>query len=253
MKRFILLTMMCAVVWLGASADQLNRHWDRANTAYVNGDYKGALEAYDSILSQRVASPKLYYNIGNAYFKEGKTGKSILYYNKAQRLAPADKDIAFNLAVANGYVKDRINTVPEFFLSRWTNSLRTSASSDTWSILSLVMLALLLSGVLLYLLPMGIRTRKVGFSVAAVSLLMFAVSVWFACAERTHTLDSDQAIIMITAAPVKSSPDNSSKDIFVLHEGTKVTVLDRLGNWSEISIADGNKGWVMTHSIELID
>lgn len=238
---------------LSGVAGNLERMWDRANTAYVNGDYAGALAVYDSIENDNKAGVKLYFNMGNAHFKSGNIGKSILYYSKAQRLDPFDEDIDYNLQVAQGYVKDRIEVVPEFFASRWLNDTRNAMSSNAWAITSLVVLALALCGLLTYLLPLGLTYRKIGFWSVVLFGVLTVVSVIFAAKQRNEVVASDDAVVMLSAAPVKSSPDVSSKDIFVIHEGTMVKVLDHLGDWSEISIADGNKGWILSSSIEIVD
>ena len=164
-----------------------------------------------------------------------------------------DEDTQYNLRVANGYVKDQIEVVPEFFVSRWVRSVRTAVNSNTWAVLSLVAGLLMLVALMIYLLPLGLTLRKVGFSVAVVMGAFTLLSVNFASEQRRSALHSSEAIVMLGAAPVKSSPDRTSKDIFVIHEGTQVTVLDRLGDWCQVSIADGNKGWLPASSIELID
>ncbi|MBR2452204.1 MAG: tetratricopeptide repeat protein [Rikenellaceae bacterium] len=251
---FVLFSMVIMVLApLRSVAGNLDKMWDRANTAYVNGDYAGALAVYDSIESANKAGVKLYYNMGNAHFKSGHIGKAILYYSKAQRLDPFDEDVEYNLQVAQGYVKDRIEVVPEFFASRWLNDTRNAMSSNAWAVTSLVVLALALCGLLLYLLPLGMTYRKLGFWSVVLFGVLTIVSVTFASKQRSEAVESDDAVVMLSAAPVKSSPDSSSKDIFVIHEGTMVKVLDHLGDWSQISIADGNKGWILTSSIEIID
>lgn len=120
-----------------ASPEQL---WDRANTAYVNGDYHAAAEIYEGILAQGLSSVKLYYNLANAYFKEGQLGKSILFYRRALRLAPGSDDIRYNLSVAEARTKDNIEQIPEFFLTEWMRGVRHTMSCTAWSILSLAAL-----------------------------------------------------------------------------------------------------------------
>lgn len=251
-RIFILLAAIVALTEV-ARASEFDAQWDRANTAYMNGDWAGATAIYDSIEQAGMASVKLYYNMGGAYFKNGQIGKAVLYYNKALRIDPTDEDTQYNLRVANGYVKDQIEVVPEFFVSRWVRSVRTAVNSNTWAVLSLVAGLLMLVALMIYLLPLGLTLRKVGFSVAVVMGAFALLSVNFASEQRRSTLHSSEAIVMLGAAPVKSSPDRTSKDIFVIHEGTQVTVLDRLGDWCQVSIADGNKGWMPASSIELID
>ncbi len=226
--------------------------WDQANTAYINANYRLAAELYDSIRRTAGVSEKLYYNLGNAWFKMGSMGRAILYYNKAQRLAPTDGDIEHNLAVANTYVKDKIEQVPEFFLARWIRSVRTSLGSDTWTYISFGMLALALAGTVVYLLARTLGRRKAGFYTGIVCGVLFIAATAFAFEGRSEMLAPGEGIVMNSAVAVKSSPDAQSKDLFVLHEGTKVKVVDRLQGWIEVTIADGNKGWIEASTIEMI-
>ena len=215
MKRIILLIgfLVCAVPALYPRAAEVKAEaekvWERANTLYINGDYVGAAAFYEAIVDKGYISGRLFYNLGNAYFKAGELGRAVLNYNRAQKLMPYDKDVTYNLAVANGYVKDKIDTVPEFFLSRWIKAWRSSLDSNTWAARSLVLLAVALAGVLVF--PLEER------------------SGWR-----------------------KSAPEKEGSDIFILHEGTKVEVLSSYDGWTEIMIADGNKGWVPADSVELI-
>ncbi len=227
--------------------------WDEANTAYINADYRRALELYHAIESRSVASAKLYYNMGNAYFKDGKTGRAILYYNKALRLDPGDEDIRYNLGVANSYTKDHIQTVPELFATRWIRSVRQAVSGNTWAVLSIVFFAAMMFAVMIYLLVQSLLFRKAGFFAAVASLLLFAITTSFAISERRRSTTPTEAIVMNAAVSVKASPDKTSTDMFVLHEGTKVRVGNRMSDWIEITIADGKKGWIETRAIEMID
>ena len=136
----------------GNSLAAVEQVWDAANTAYINSDYHRAIDAYRQLILRGYASDKLYYNLANAYFKVGRYGKAILYYNRALRLAPGDADIRYNLDVANTFTKDKIAVVPEFFLKGWVRSVRMSLGCTAWSVVSLAALALLFALVLLYLL-----------------------------------------------------------------------------------------------------
>lgn len=254
-RIFVTIIMTLAAVFAVnvVAASDNDRLWDSANTAYMNGDWAGAIAIYDSIEQSGMVSAKLYYNMGGAHFKNGSIGKAVLYYNKSLRLNPSDEDAAYNLAVVNGFVRDQIEVVPEFFASRWMRAVRLSLSSNGWAFVSLVALLLMLGAVLLYLLPLGLRYRKTGFGLGVVFGVVMLMAMNFAAEGRREALHSKDAVVMLSAAPVKSSPNNSSKDIFVIHEGTRVMVLDRLGEWCQVSIADGNKGWLPASSIEMID
>lgn len=255
MKRiFLILSLILVVAGFAKANDKedYNKMWDDANTAYINANYLKAIATYDSIVDAGYESHKLYYNLGNAYFKSCKIGKAMLNYNRALLLSPNDSDTKHNILVTSTYVKDNIQSVPEFFLVRWFRALRQTASSNTWAIMSLVAFVLATSSVLLYLLVSKIAIRKIGFFGAIVCLLCFIVFTSYSVVEKNDLINSTSAIVMSSAASVKSSPDNSSKDLFVLHEGTKVTIISTLNRWAEVVIADGKKGWIPEGSIEII-
>lgn len=231
----------------------IDQIWDQANTAYVNANYKAAIDDYNKILSMGVSSAKIYYNIANAYFKDNQIGKAILNYRRASLLAPSDKDIAYNLRIITAtHVKDRIEEVPELFIVSFFRSIRGSLSSNMWATISLVLLLIAMSSTIVYLISRKNRLRKVGFFVSLACIALFVVSLIFAINQRKEFMLHNEAIVMSSAVAVKSSPNSSSKDIFILHEGTAVEINSTLADWSEISIADGNKGWIPNRSIERI-
>ncbi|MCI7141185.1 tetratricopeptide repeat protein [Alistipes sp.] len=226
--------------------------WDRANTAYINGDYHAAMEFYEELVARGLGSAKLYYNLGNAYFKDGLTGRAILYYHKALRLAPGNDDIRYNLSVAEARAKDRIEAIPDFFLTEWIRAVRRTMSCTAWSVLSLAALVLTLGLFLIYLLAQRLSLRKGGFYGTILAGVLFVLTTCFAAGERREMLDDSHAVVMAASTAVKSSPDKSSTDLFVLHEGTLVSITNRLEGWCEITIADGKKGWLEAKTIETI-
>lgn len=253
MKRFILYTILLVVSVVAMGAEPMSsEHWETGNKAYIDGDYNKAIAEYNAILDGGEYSMKLYYNLANAYFKVGSIGKAILYYNKALRIAPSQEDIRHNLAIAEAQTKDRIVAIPEFFINRWLRTLRNTMSCGTWSLLSLLFFGVLLSFTLLFLLASRIRWRKVGFYGALFSLVMFVAVTSFAISSRNDILQHEEAIVMGSAVSIKSSPDRSATDLFVLHEGTKVRIIAEVDEWREIVIADGKKGWVEVKNIEQI-
>ena len=233
--------------------DNATALWDEANAAYIANDYASASAIYDSIEQSGMVSAKLYYNKAGALFKMGKIGESILYYSKAQRLAPSDADIAHNLGIANSHTRNRIEPIPDFFLKRWMRSLGTTMSGDGWAMLSLILFAGMLAGTLLYLLPLGRRMRKTGFygGMTALLLLIFAFS--FARRDWLETMNPSGGIVTSPSATVKSSPDNSGKDLFLLYEGDRVRILDAMNGWNEITVVNGNRGWIRSGAVSMID
>ena len=226
--------------------------WDAAAAAYNAADYLTAIEYYTTILDGGRHSAELYYNLANAYFKREQVGEALLNYNRALRLSPADEDIRHNLAFAEQSTKDSIEQIPEFFLSTWMRSVRNLMGGNAWTILSIVMLALALAMALLYLLAQPLTMRKTGFYSMALFGLLFIITTSFAWSARTEATAQRDAIIMSSAASIKSSPDSNSTELFVLHEGTKVRVGEVMDKWAEVRIADGRKGWMEIDRIERI-
>lgn len=233
-------------------SDNTDDLWQRANTAYNSGDYAQAEACYTRILEQGLYSASLYYNLANAHFKQNELGKALLYYNRALRLRPNDEDIRHNLEYAKQSTKDSIEEIPEFFLKTWIKSLRGALSCTTWSILSLVMLATALAFGLIYMLAQRLSLRKTGFYLMAIAALLFIITTAFAWSERNMLIKRSEAIVMDSAVSIKSSPDRSATELFVLHEGTKVTIGEAIDGWAEVRIADGRKGWIEDERIERI-
>ena len=267
-KRYVL---MLAVLFVGLSASAQSDttavaepvateleapttevRWDRANTAYINNDFAGAIEQYELLVEEGYRSPKLYYNLANAYFKRDELGKAILNYHRALRLAPGDEDIRHNLSVAEARTKDTIDRIPEFFLASWFAAVAGICSSTLWTILSLLALVAMFALLLFYLLAQRLSLRKAGFYGMLCALLLFVVTSWCAMEQRTAQLDDTRAVVMSSSAAVKSSPDRSATDLFVLHEGTVVELTNRLDGWCEVVIADGKKGWTEVRKLEVI-
>lgn len=226
--------------------------WDKANMAYMVNRFSDAIKLYSEILEQGYVSTELYYNIANAYFRTGQTARAILYYNRALAINPEDEDIRHNLQIAESLTKDKIESVPEFFLYKWLRSLRNMLGCTAWTVISIIMLAAVLAMGIAFLLAERYTVRKWTFFGMLAAAMLFATATGFAAAQRDAMINHSQAIVMTSGAPVKSSPDNSATDLFILNEGTKVRVSREHNSWYEIVIADGRKGWIRSSSIEEI-
>ena len=223
-----------------------------AATAYTQEDYAKAIELYEGILKNSGSSAEIYYNLGNAYFKAGKIAPAILNYERALLNNPADKDTRFNLEIANLRKVDKIEPVDEFFLTKWFRSVQNLLSVDTWASLGITCFLLLIGCLILYFFSKWMKLRKMGFYLGILMLLIVVFSNIFAWNQK-KALDTRQgAIIFAPTVTVKSSPDTSGTDLFVLHEGTKVFIKSSLGDWYEIEIEDGNVGWIRQKDLERI-
>ncbi len=224
----------------------------KANQYYTKAQYDSAIAVYEFILNQGYESAQLYYNLGNAYFKMKNIPKAILNYERARLLSPQDDEINFNLQLAQNLVVDKITPLPELFLKKWWKNLKHFFSSNTWAIISLVSFGCMLIFFTLYLFTIPGIIKKISFILI---ILMFLISI--VAFSSAHSIKSERtthntAIVMSSTVTVKSSPDENGTDLFVIHEGTKVWVLDQLGDWLRIKIADGNNGWLKTSDVERI-
>lgn len=224
--------------------------WAQANELYAAGNYADAEQLYKNIEQSGYLSAALYYNLGNTYFRQQSWGKAILYYERALKLHPEDKDISHNLELSNAMIVDRLESVPEFFLTTWIRHIHSIAEVDTWALCSIVFFAVCLLLALLFFFARSIALRKFSFFLAIFVLFCCGSSVLFAYYQKQDLLDRSKAIVMPAVVTIKSSPDNSGKDLFILHEGTKVTLLENLGQWQRIQLADGRQGWLMGRMVE---
>lgn len=254
MKRvfFIIFVLLLSFYNGFAQTDNLNKDFMAANQAYADEDFLKASQLYESTINGDSHNWEAYYNLGNCYYKLDMLPKAILNYNRALLLEPSNSDIRYNLEIASTRTTNRIVAMPEFFLVRWIDQLRALFSSDTWAWISLLSLTVLLLSIFLFIVSRRAVIRKLTFSLSVVFLLFMIISMTSAQQQKSIIKDFNGAIIMRNAVAVKSSPSDNGTDIFVLNEGVEVRVIGSLGLWSEISIASGNKGWLLSESIEMI-
>jgi tetratricopeptide (TPR) repeat protein len=224
----------------------------KANEAYAQEMYAEAIELYQQIIAVGYESGELYFNLGNAYFKQSEIPSAILFYEKAKKLKPNDEDIDFNLNVANTKIVDKIEPVPEFFLRNWWRSVYNVFSADSWTKICIVCLIVFFILFGFYLFSKLMQVRKSAFY-AGIIVLFFTLFSFTVAYQKYKLLTSQQeAIIFTPTITVKSSPNPNSVDLFVLHEGSKVKIIERLGEWSEIKIANGSVGWLPKEALNNI-
>ena len=228
--------------------------WNAGVAAYAEGRWSEAVSAWQSLDDMGLEAEDLYYNLGNAYFKDGDIAHAILYYERTLKLDPSDADASFNLQYANEFVQDKIDSVPEFFLKTWHRRICWLLPSDTWAVIFFIFFALTVACLLLFLLAGSSTTgRRVGFYAGLVSLVLASLTFSYSHKQWRDALAADSAIIVRPVTSVKSSPSSdTSKDLFVLHEGTKVRLMDTVGEWNNISLSDGRQGWILSSDIEII-
>ena len=252
-KRYILIVIFISlIVRIAVSQDTNKDKFYQGVTYFTAGSYKEALKIWTDIYNTGYRSANLDYNIGNAYFKLNNIPSAILFYERAYLLKPADENINYNLQIARTLIVDRFQEIPELFFIKWYNFVSLFLSTNSWakiSITSFILFLLLLS---LYIYSSRYRHKVIGFWLGVFFIVLSLTSLAFTIRNKSLVYDSRKAIISSPMVNGKSSPDKSGNDIFVLHEGTKVTVEDEVGEWSEIRLSDGNKGWVPLNSIIII-
>ena len=255
-KSSVLAIMLMLALPFAAEAQQtgyVDSLWNAANQAYVEGRWADAVADYELISGMGLESAALYCNTGDAWFKDGNIPMAILFYERALKLDPSYSDARYNLELLNSTIQDRIDLVPEFILKVWAKDICYIMDSDAWAVWFLVFVALTLGLVLLFLLAPTAAGRRTGFFAGIVTLLFAVSSLSFSIWQRNDYMDADSAIVMRPVTSVKSSPSaEASKDLFILHEGTKVRILDTVGKWNNISLADGRQGWLPSDDLAVI-
>lgn len=230
-------------------AEELMAH---GNKYYQDKQYEKAIDAYQEIISAGFEGTWLYYNLGDAYYREGKLGLAILYYEKAHRLSPGNGDVIYNLKIANARTIDKIDALPKFFLFQWWESLLAvfSVTGWTYAAYAFYLLALLSTGLYFFAKRPGIQRSAVysGF----VTALFLIATVSLLAVKLNRDINVKSAIVIEPTATVKLSPDPTSNDAFIIHEGLKVRELNSVGDWVNIRLQDGKEGWIERSQIATI-
>ncbi len=242
----ILFLFILSAVSLAQTPDDL---MNNANNLYQKNQFTDALKIYKGLVDDGYESSSLYYNLGNTYYRTGELGYAIYYYEKALKLSPGDEDIIHNIKVANSRTVDKIIEVPKIFITRWWNALVASLSVSGWSVILLFVFILFLIYLGLYFRSKRISIQRLAFYSGSTSLvfLIFVAFVWFARVNLEKT--NNYGVLLDKSATVKVSPDYQSNDAFVIHEGIKFTLEERLNGWFKIRLADGKLGWLPQNSV----
>lgn len=246
------INFLLLVLFTAFSVSAQENELKQAEESYTKEDYGKAIELYESALNKYGESAAVYYNLGNAYYKANKIAPAVLNYERALLLAPGDGDIRFNLQMARQKAVDQIEPLDTFFLSKWFNRIQDMGSADGWATLALVCFLLFIGCLILFFFSRKLLLKKGGFYAGIVLLVIVLVANIFAARQKTDLENRSTAIVFAPTVTVKSSPNESGTDLFILHEGTKVAIKSTLGEWSEIVLEDGNVGWMPSSKIEII-
>ncbi|WP_298878159.1 tetratricopeptide repeat protein [uncultured Polaribacter sp.] len=250
MKRILFLLLIIANSVTAQNVDSL---FVSANNLYKNGKFQEAIDLYKKVESQELVSSELYYNLGNSYYKLNKVGPSIYYYEKALKLNPLNEDVKNNLVFAKRLALDNIEELPRTVLQKFNANYLQKLSYNQWAIVVVVFSFL---GSLLFLLFYfaEVPSKKRFYFVTSIACFIILLSSLFITINQYNSsLANKEAIVYAEKTDVKNAPTLNSEDVFTLHEGTKVIVLDSVDNWKKIKIADGKIGWIIAEDIKLFD
>ncbi|TZF81912.1 tetratricopeptide repeat protein [Pedobacter sp. BS3] len=235
---------MSMVLPLFAAGNDLQPVFEKGNEQYAKSKYNDAITSYQQILDAGYQSAALYYNLGNAYYKNGRIAPAILNYEKAYRLSPGDEDIRFNIRFANSKITDKVIEAPELFIQQWWKGLLFSFTANTWAGLSVLLVLAASALFIVYLFAAMVSVKRTSFY-AGLTLLILGCLVIIITNRQAHYFETHrEAIVFTPSVTVKSSPNADSGNLFVLHEGTKVQLLENFGDWMRIRLANGNEGWI---------
>lgn len=223
-----------------------------AETLYRNGDYQGAIRAYEGILDQGLTNGAIHYNLGNCYYKLGQYGRAILNYERARHYLGNDPDLRVNLKLANLRIADRIEPLPRLFVFKVINGIAGLFSIRRWASLMLAAewtFLIFIVSLLLFRKPRWRRWLAGGLLTAAA---LFVISGAFFLQQEVQQASTIQGIVLAGKVDVRSAPEAGSTELFSIHEGVKINVMRTISGWAEIQLADGKQGWMPTSAFEEI-
>lgn len=249
MRRFWIL-LLVSIPFTCLTAQDANETFMQANDAYVNKSYDKAIQLYESIYTQDLKSPELFLNLGNAHYQKGSYANAILAYKRGLKLSPSDNAILQNLEIANNQLDSEIVEVPPFILVRWWRSISNIFSTSIWAIIQILLVALLAFFVGRYFLKnndaIKSKSLKLAFIVLPLLILTFLTGATKANLEKNET-----AVIMLETA-LTDGPDERSGEINKLYPGNTVLLLDKIGSWYKVRLANQSVGWIEEGSMEKI-
>ena len=219
------------------------------NELYNTGKYQDAIRKYQYVLGQGFESSDLYYNLGNAFYKSGNATYAILNYERAKKLSPSDDDVRYNLELARTLIVDNIVSLPEGGFLRWSKQLISSKSIGFWGTLSIATFFSFLFLFGLFLLSRTFRIKRLAFWFSIAAVTISATTFTFGTTMKAKLINHKSAVITDRSVKVKASPSESGTELFIVHEGVTVQLTDKLGDWVNVNLPDGNKGWVKESSM----
>ena len=220
--------------------------------AYDAKKYKEAIEHYEKLVGNGFKSWKLYYNLGNSYYRDKQLGKAIYNYELARKLNPNDEDVRINLGIATTKTIDKIDSKENFFISAVKSNLLSSLDTRGWAWLGVLCLFLFCSSLFMFINSEKTKIKRITFFIIILFLLSFCTTYFLGYSAYKSKNENKFAILTSKESKIMNEPSNTSNSKFTLHEGTKVRVIENNGDWTLIKLDNGNEGWLRSADIGVI-
>ncbi len=249
-KNISIVFLLLGLITITSNAQAPEERFSEANNLYQSGDYSGAAAIYRKLFDEGFRSDALLFNAGNAFYKTGDNAVAILFYERAKLLSPADEDIDYNLQIARSRLSDRFDEVPQVFLVRWFDFISLLISTNKWALITLLFFVMSMSSGVFFFTRTGLKGKAPSFWIAVIAILLAIITLTLSIRNNNLVNHNNKAVVMCSILTGTSEPGESGSELFAIHSGTTVVIEDILGDYSEIRLPDGNKGWVKSNCIE---
>ena len=251
-KSALVILTLAALTGISGSFASEETSFQQGNEYFRQKQYDKAIETYNLLVQSGFEGTSLFYNLGNAYYRTGKIGYAILYYEKALKLSPGDEDIIHNLNLANLKITDKVESLPEFFIFQWWEGLLAFFSTSGWTVTAYIFYLLLVFSTGFYFYTKNPFHQKTILIGGVVTLFLLLITAALLSIRLNRELSLKNGIIVENIVNVKLSPDSGSDDAFIVHEGLKVILEDKVENWIKVRLQDGKLGWIPREDVKVI-
>ena len=221
----------------------------KAEKAYEQREYKKAIQSYEDLIKEGYVSYKLYYNLGNAYYRNHQLGKAIFNYERAKKLNHDDEDVKNNLALSYAKTIDKIEVKENFFISAVKTNVLSSFTTTTWAWISIAACALFFLFLYLFIAGPTVVVKRLSFFASVVLLVSFFIVYFLGNSAKNAKEQNNFAIITAPETKVYNEPTSTSTSKFGLHEGTRVRIVELNADWILIKLENGNEGWLRLNDV----
>lgn len=246
-KLVIYLFLLVSISTLAQNANDL---FTNANSLYKEGKYEEAIKLYEQIDDENLVSSEVYYNLANCYYKLNKIASTIYNYEKALQLNPLNEDAKNNLIIARRLTLDRIEALPKSVFQKFNENYLQKLAYNTWAIVTVVFSFIASILFLLFYFAYTPSKKRTYFTTSIISFLLLITSLIITYTQYNQANNTIEAIIFTEEVSISNEPTDNSNEVFTLHEGTKVNVLDSVDNWKKIKLTDGKVGWIKAKNLK---